>query len=199
MSCLRWSVVLGLVAMTVGCDGEGVELNVEDSGLWDADGDGYAPAEMGGLDCLDSDPAVSPEGVELPYDGLDNDCDPTTRDDDLDGDGYPSAEDCNDARAAVSPGAEDRVGDGRDDNCDGLDGIDAQAAGELGHQGHVGRVLGVPEAGNMAYWTTVRVPVSQWMHFTGQRGRCRVNDTICVPAQQRSDFARCGYRAAQIN
>lgn len=131
MSCLRCSMVLGLVAMVAGCDGgpSGLGSGLEHSGPWDEDGDGYGAVEQGGQDCLDSDPSVSPEGVEVPYDGLDNDCDPETRDDDLDGDGYPLAEDCNDGLAAVSPSAEDQVGDGHDDNCDGVDGVDADGDG----------------------------------------------------------------------
>ena len=40
--------------------------------------------------------------MELPYDGVDNDCDAATKDDDLDNDGVPKASDCNDNEAAVS-------------------------------------------------------------------------------------------------
>ncbi|MBK9370921.1 MAG: hypothetical protein IPN01_32290 [Deltaproteobacteria bacterium] len=56
----------------------------------DADGDGLLAAE----DCDDGDPTLG--GDELPYDGIDNDCDPLTLDDDLDGDGFALAEDCDD-------------------------------------------------------------------------------------------------------
>ena len=134
MSALRLGVVFGLVAvvMAAGCDGPAREetgAELEDSGLFDGDGDGYASIEQGGLDCDDADAAVSPSGLEVSYDGLDNDCDPATRDDDLDGDGYGAAEDCNDGLVAVSPGAEDQVGDGYDQNCDGVDGTDGDGDG----------------------------------------------------------------------
>jgi hypothetical protein len=58
----------------------------------DADEDGYPDA----TDCDDDDPAVHPDTAEVPYDGIDNDCDPATVDDDLDGDGYLAAADCDD-------------------------------------------------------------------------------------------------------
>lgn len=180
MTGLRCSVVLGLVAMMVGCDGpgraEGAE-EIEDSGLWDGDGDGYAAAEQGGLDCDDGDSAVSPEGVEVTYDGLDNDCDPATRDDDLDGDGYPSAEDCNDALVAVSPGAEDLVGDGYDQNCDGLDGADADGDG-VASEGSLG--TDCDDADDTVY--------------PGALERCDdgvVND--CDAADDSAAYAECGW------
>lgn len=40
----------------------------------DADGDGFGPD----VDCDDTDPAVHPGAVEVPGDGIDNDCDPDT-------------------------------------------------------------------------------------------------------------------------
>ena len=126
--------------------------------LWylDADGDGFgAPGDSLAscsaiegrsaydTDCDDSDPSVSPAGVEI-CDGVDNDCDGgvdvqaldmSTWYLDSDGDGYGldsdtqqacaqpatyAAEpgDCDDADASVSPGATEWC-DGVDNNCDG--------------------------------------------------------------------------------
>lgn len=67
-----------------------------------------APATLLVGDCDDGNPLVSPALVEIPSDGLDNDCDPLTTDgsdiDDLDGDGYPASVDCDDSDPAVNPG-----------------------------------------------------------------------------------------------
>ena len=66
----------------------------------DLDGDGLSA----NLDCDDIDPLLG--GPEVPYDGLDNDCDDATPDDDLDGDGSLSSVDCDDADAARHPAAQ---------------------------------------------------------------------------------------------
>lgn len=84
----------------------------------DADGDGWISAELGGLDCDDGRYAVHPEGSEVPYNGLDDDCDATTPDDDLDADGHPLASDCDDGSAATHPGAPETCGDGGINDCD---------------------------------------------------------------------------------
>lgn len=110
--------------------------------LCDAEGD-YTVGVNG--DCDDADAAVSPAGTEV-CNLIDDDCDGLTDDDDLvvdpwiwfvdeDGDGfagattvahclaaageYATAEDCDDAAAAVFPGATE-VCDGDDDDCDGV-------------------------------------------------------------------------------
>ncbi|MCB9675695.1 MAG: hypothetical protein H6737_11295 [Alphaproteobacteria bacterium] len=80
----------------------------------DADGDGV----FADVDCDDDDPSVFPGVIEQIYDGIDNDCDPSTPDDDLDGDGFVVAEDCQDLDAAISPGAEEDPYNGLDDDCD---------------------------------------------------------------------------------
>ena len=71
----------------------------------DADGDGYAVT-----DCDDEDATVHPGAPEIPYDGVDNDCDEQTPDDDLDGDGVLVADDCDDGNQWVWDGR--RVWDG---------------------------------------------------------------------------------------
>jgi hypothetical protein len=75
-------------------------------------------------DCNDQSAAAHPGVEETPYDGVDNDCDPSTLDDDLDRDGYTHITDCNDQLATgydVNPaGSEGVVGDGIDDDCDGV-------------------------------------------------------------------------------
>ncbi len=83
----------------------------------DLDGDGYDDIAAGGDDCDDSDPAVNPGAEEIPYDGVDNDCDAMTVDDDLDGDGYTFDVDCDDENAASYPGAAE-VCDGVQNDCD---------------------------------------------------------------------------------
>ena len=45
---------------------------------------------------------MSPGAAEAVYDGIDNDCDAATADDDLDGDGYGIDGDCDDADASVA-------------------------------------------------------------------------------------------------
>ncbi|MCB9694911.1 MAG: hypothetical protein H6736_24140 [Alphaproteobacteria bacterium] len=103
----------------------------------DADGDGFT-VEAG--DCRDNDPSSYPGASEVPDDGVDQDCsgsDATTCFTDSDGDGYgaapvvsPDADcddanesdvqgDCDDAAAAVNPGAGEVVGNDVDEDCDG--------------------------------------------------------------------------------
>ncbi len=87
----------------------------DDTGdIIDQDGDGFGA----NADCDDGNAGVRPDGVEQPYDGLDNDCDPSTPDDDLDGDGYIFEQDCDDDDPASYPGG-DEYCDGADNDCDG--------------------------------------------------------------------------------
>ena len=85
-------------------------------GAEDADGDGLMAPD----DCDDTDPSVG--GSEVAYDGIDNDCDPTTADDDLDGDGHVRADDYDDGDASVWWAPDEWEGDltsGFTDFCEG--------------------------------------------------------------------------------
>ncbi|WP_162296716.1 PQQ-dependent sugar dehydrogenase [Confluentibacter citreus] len=84
----------------------------------DADGDGYGdindpgtayasdPGEgfsLNNTDCDDTEALAYPGNTEIPYDGIDNDCKPITLDDDLDGDGFIQANDCDDTKPNINP------------------------------------------------------------------------------------------------
>ncbi len=80
----------------------------------DDDNDGYYTD----VDCDDTNPDINPGNEEVTYNGQDDDCDPTTLDDDLDQDGYPIADDCDDDNPDINPGNEEVVYNGQDDDCD---------------------------------------------------------------------------------
>lgn len=80
----------------------------------DVDNDGYNLHE----DCDDTDGDVNPGQGEVIYDGVDNDCNATTRDNDLDQDGFGQADDANDTNATIYPGAAE-IADGVDNDGDG--------------------------------------------------------------------------------
>jgi len=84
----------------------------------DADGDGFEAVGAGGVDCDDGDAEIHPDGVEVWYDGVDQDCDGAD-DNDQDGDGWPVPDDCDDLDASVFPGATE-VADGVDQDCNGV-------------------------------------------------------------------------------
>ena len=110
--------------------------NTEDCYV-DNDGDGFGSTEVvasldldctdpgeadDSADCDDTTADISPDAEEIPYDGIDQDCDPSTVDDDLDADGYGISEgDCDDADPERNPGATDVPDDGIDQDCDGVD------------------------------------------------------------------------------
>lgn len=87
----------------------------------DMDGDGYFDIDnpCSETDCDDTDATVNPDATEVPYDGIDNDCDPGTLDDDLDEDGFAIVDDCDDTNAEVNPEMEEVCDNGIDDNCNG--------------------------------------------------------------------------------
>ena len=100
----------------------------------DADADGYGDASVSvdacdqpadhvldDTDCDDTDDTIYPGATEIPYDGIDQDCDGLDEDD-LDGDGYPggpNGTDCNDYDDTVNPAMTEHA-DGRDEDCDGI-------------------------------------------------------------------------------
>ena len=110
----------------------------------DEDGDGHVDeacgAYIGALpadDCDDGVATTFPGAPEVPYDGVDNNCDHGDEDD-VDRDGYLAAEiggsDCVDTDPTIHPNADDAVGDGIDQDCDGEDAeaSEIDSAGDTG-------------------------------------------------------------------
>ncbi len=115
------------------CDGAVDGASATGGATWyaDADADTFGDASSSSVsceqpvdtvanddDCDDSDGAIYPGATEVPYDGIDNDCNGGTADDDLDGDGYDAAADCDDTEDTVHPGALEVAYDGVDNDCD---------------------------------------------------------------------------------
>ncbi len=92
----------------------------------DNDGDGYGAVASDACfypeqDCDDTDAAVNPSETEIVYNGKDDDCNASTRDDDIDGDGFILADDCDDTKANIYPAANTICENGIDEDCDTID------------------------------------------------------------------------------
>lgn len=115
------------------CDG--VDNNCDgatDEGF-DADEDGQTSLDecADGTDCDDTEPTIYAGADEVPYDGVDQDCDGEDLVD-VDADGFAGGTDgpdCNDEDATIFPGAAEVAKDGIDQDCDGLDLLDGDGDG----------------------------------------------------------------------
>ena len=101
------------------CDDDAAGLHPDDQ-----DGDGFSTCDG---DCDDEDPDRNPDATEIPYDGIDQDCDGAELVD-VDGDLHPAEEaggdDCDDLDPEAHPDADEVCDDGIDNDCDGM--VDAE-------------------------------------------------------------------------
>ncbi len=117
----------------------------------DLDNDGYDGTAFGGLDCNDADRTIRPGAIDVPGDGIDQDCDGVDatdpgqefgEDTDKDDDGHQAVkfggDDCNDTNAAIHPDAIDTPGDGIDQDCDGVDATKSTTNPDTDGDGYVG-------------------------------------------------------------
>lgn len=81
----------------------------------DNDEDGFTTVD----DCDDNNSAINPNQLEITYNGIDDDCNPATLDDDLDQDGFVLADDCDDTNSAINPNATEIANNDIDEDCDG--------------------------------------------------------------------------------
>ena len=95
----------------------------------DGDADGRAATLT---DCDDTDPTIYVGAPELPYDGIDQDCDGVDLVD-ADGDGFDGVaaggDDCNDGDPDANPDGVEIAYDGIDQDCDGTDLVDVDEDG----------------------------------------------------------------------
>ncbi len=119
------------------CDGD-IDNDDPDTVLptWylDLDGDGYGsifPWEDcnqdpnmvdNNDDCDDTNPDVNPGALDIPLDGVDQDCSGSDAETypDTDGDGFNLLTDCDDSNPWINPDAKENPFDGLDSDCDGV-------------------------------------------------------------------------------
>ncbi len=148
----------------VDCDDNDATLTVPQKWYLDEDGDGYGAEDNfteacfapGGAvtslgDCNDTDASVYPNAEDVPYDGIDSNCD-AKNDCDIDGDGYdgsaaggeptdacPDASDCDDSDPNIypDPSVSEIFFNGVDDDCNLATG-DGDADGDgIWHQDYL--------------------------------------------------------------
>ena len=135
---------------------DGIDSNCDEADDYDQDKDGFIEDQYVGLsplpggDCNDLNAEYNPDGYDVPYDGIDSNCDGLD-DYDSDGDGYIPSEyeeahksvygtnpdgsalvqigDCNDNNEDIHPDQTETWYDGIDSNCDGLNDYDQDGDG----------------------------------------------------------------------
>ena len=90
-----------------------VLIRLAQSQLIDSDNDGFD----NNVECNDNDPNINPDQTEVPYNGIDDDCNSATFDDDLDQDGFLLANDCDDNNSSINPNQTEEPYNGIDDDC----------------------------------------------------------------------------------